>query len=431
MNNFKKQISIALIFTSLSTSLVAQQLNNAPKEFAATAVGYGFQERSSNNEQRELPDKELKSKEVSIEVAANKSADIFLDNTSRTIEIKTWDQSKVKIVTTIYYEGDATKLSDEEWFEKLNISLKPLGNSIRIKSSTVSSGSYSYGNNTYGWSSTNGVAIFNSEVDNERTKSNSKRIVTIYIPKDNKLDIESKYSDVALLNNVNKLNVDITNGSLELQDVNTLQVRSKYASVTVGNIKSGEIDFMNGRFSAKDADDLDIDTKYATIELGNVKRLTTRSTNDEYEIDQVGTFTGRKNYGNLRINTLSNALELDGTNADIKIRNIASSVDNINIDNKYADIRLPLKNIKNYTVNFNGPYSNVYANFEKKPFSGTQTTTSKKDGLTETIRSIQRSVSMANSDDDCNCKDKFSAVGGDGKSTKIEMKCQNCTVDFK
>ena len=76
---------------------------------------------------------DLKSKEVSQEMAVSKSADIFIENTSRNIVIKSWDQPKVKITTTVYFEGDG-KLSDEEWFEKLNITLKNLGTSIKIKS---------------------------------------------------------------------------------------------------------------------------------------------------------------------------------------------------------------------------------------------------------------------------------------------------------
>ena len=58
--------------------------------------------------------KDLKSKEVSVEVPASKASDIYIENTQRSIQIKTWDQPKVKVVTTVFYEGDGTKVSDEE-----------------------------------------------------------------------------------------------------------------------------------------------------------------------------------------------------------------------------------------------------------------------------------------------------------------------------
>ncbi|MFY7898830.1 MAG: hypothetical protein ACOVNY_01520 [Chitinophagaceae bacterium] len=395
-------------------------------------VVIGRSSPANNSSSNKNKNEDLKSKEVSVEVNASKTADIFVENTSRSIEVKTWDQPKVKVVTTIYFEGDANKLSDEEWFEKLNISLKSLGTTIRIKSGSVGSGTYSYFGNNYAWSggSASGVAIFNGEGENIRTKSNAKRLVTIYIPKDNKLDIESKYSDVVVGTNVTKLDADITNGSLELQDVGTLFLRSKYANVAAGNIKVAEIDFMNGRFTAREVGDADIDTKYATIEMASVDKLMAKSTNDEYEIEEVGSFQGRKNYGNLRITKLLNSIELTGTNADVKIRNIAASIKSINFDNKYADIRLPMRNVKNYTLHFIGAYSNIYADFEKKPYEGKEIKTSKEtDNLASQLRAVQRSVERFAGDDSINSK--FTAVVGDGKGTKIEMNCQNCTVDFK
>ncbi len=373
--------------------------------------------------------KDLKSKEVSIELSASKMTDVYIESTSRPLEIKVWDQPKVKVVTTIYFEGDANKLSDEEWFEKLNISVKATNGSVRIKSGTVGSGSYSFNGNNYAWSSAgaDGIAIFNGEGDNIKTKSNVKRWITVYMPKDNKLDIENKYADITITANINKLHLDITNGNVEMQDANTLLLRSKYSNVNMGNVKLAEVDFINGRFTAKDLQELDMDTKYSTVEIATLKKATLRSTNDEYEIEEVGQLQGRKNYGNLRITKLTNSIELDGTNADVKVRNIAPSVDVIKIDNKYADLRLPLRNLKNYSINYIGPWSTVYGNFDKKPLKADVKTTSVERSLSDDMRELKKVVVTIDKDNDSN----FSASAGDGKGTKIDIKCQNCTVDFK
>ncbi|MDI9364782.1 MAG: hypothetical protein QM541_07515 [Flavobacterium sp.] len=378
--------------------------------------------------------KDLKSKEVSVEVSASKSADIYLENTQRNIQIKTWDQPKVKVITTIYYEGEGTKVSDEEWFEKLNISVKSLGSGIRIKSGTVSSsGSYTVNGSTWAWNSGSaGVAIFNSEGENIGIKSDVKRYVTIYMPTANKLDIESKYADVTVANNINKVNADITNGNLELQDANTLTLRSKYANVTAGSIKNAEIEFINGRLILKDIENLDIDTKYSTIEVASAQIVNLISTNDDYEFDDVSVLQGRKNYGNLRISKLTKSIELDGTNADVKVRNILAGVETIKFNNKYADIRLPLRNLKSYTVTYVGSYSNVYANFEKKPLAFKD---EKNDDAVsrEVDKAVKNAMRIAErySDSNNSTDSRFTATVGDGKGTKIDMKCQNCTVDFK
>lgn len=389
-----------------------------------------------NYAEKQIDPKDLKSKEISTEVAASKAQDIYIENNNRTIEIKTWEQPKVKIVTTIFYEGEGTKVSDEEWFEKLNISLRSAASSIKIKSGTVGGGSYTINGSAFAWSSGagNNTAVFNADGKNIGTQSKLKRQVTIYVPKDNKVDLETKYAEVLISGNLNKFNVDITNGGLEMQDVSNLNLRSKYANVSTGNIKNGEVELINGRLIMKDADELDLDTKYATVEAGTVKKINIRSINDEYELEEVGSLQGRKNYGNLRITKLNTAFDLEGTNADVKVRNIAASLESIKINNKYADIRLPMRNVKSYAVSYIGAYSTVYAGFEKKPMEekeiASKTSTVKETTLAAVARpSSNRYNSFAGGDGDADSH--FTATVGDGKGAKLDLKCQNCTVDFK
>ena len=386
----------------------------------------------SDDENNFFNGQELKSKEVSQEISTSKNPDIYIDNTSRNIVVKTWEQSKVKVTTTVIFEGDG-KLSDEEWFEKLNLSVKTLGASIKIKSGSSSGGSYTINGNTFGFSTQpqyREVPMEGQKINT--TSSSAKRVITIYIPAASKLDIESKYADVQVSGNIGKATIDLTNGSMDAENFTTLYLRSKYANVTVGNISNAEIEFINGRLTTGNMDDADVDTKYSTIEMAAVKNLIFRSTNDEYEIEGVDHIRGRKNYGNLRINKLYASLELDGTNADVKVRSVNSGVSLIRIDNKYADIRLPLKEVKNYSINYTGPYSTVYGNFEKQPLKEEPKAVAPKDkseSLASTIREINRAVARASEEE--TIETRFSAAAGGGKGLKIEMKCQNCTVDFK
>jgi hypothetical protein len=239
---------------------------------------------------------------------------------------------------------------------------------------------------------------------------------------------------VEVPDNIGDLNVDISNGNLEGVNLGKFILRAKYSNVNVGDVKTAEVEFMNGRFNAKNIDDLDIDSKSSTVEMASTKKLTLRSTNDEYEMEEAGEVRGRKNYGNLRITRLNTSLELDGANADIKIRNAGPSVSMIKLDDKYADVRIPLRNTKNYSIDFTGSYSSVYGNFEKKPVgmetkkdepAGNAAPTAVGAGLQRVT--VLRGVSSWND----NSPSRFTAAVGDGKGLKIDMKCQNCTVDFK
>lgn len=405
---------------------------NGPRAITVT----GFPGDRFFNESYGFKDlKDVKSKEISQEISVAKSAEIFIDNTSRNLQIKTWDQPKVKVVTTVYFEGEG-KLSDEEWFEKMNLSLKTVGNMVRVKSGTISGGSYTINGNTFGWSGNPAVAVFNDKGENIGSKSNVKRVVTIYLPSSAKLDVDTKYADLQITGNAGTTTISITNGNVEAESFTKLFLRSKYSNVNIENAGVAEIEFMNGRFSARSIADADLDTKYATVEIGSTKKAVFRSTNDEYEIDEADELRGRKNYGNLRVTQLNGSLEMDGTNADVKIRNVGSNLSLIKIDNKYADIRIPVRNVKNYTVNFNGAYSTVYGNFEKEPIvieEPKKTAPEKKeketDALARQLIEINRSVTLfAQASGN---ESRFTAKVGEGKGLKIEMNCQNCTVDFK
>jgi hypothetical protein len=413
---------------------------------ALTANGYYYSDR-------QIDEKDLKSKEVSKEISSPKGADIYIENASRGIVVKTWDQPKVKVTTTVYYEGES-KLTDEEWLERVNLSLKTLGSSVKIKSGTPGgsgNGAFTlYGGQGYSYSTNGGVAIFNANGQNIGSKTNMKRIVTVTVPAGSKLDIESKYAEVQLPASIGDVNVDIQNGNLEAENLNKLVLRSKYSNANVGDVKTAELEFTNGRFSAKNIDDLDIESKYSTIEMASAKKLVLRSTNDEYEIEEAGEVRGRKNYGNLRITKLNNSLEVDGSNADVKVRNVGAAVSLIKIDNKYADVRIPLRAIKDYAIDFSGSYSSVYGNFEKVPVAAekekekTGSSSSTSSGSATAISSEPVIVSgrltpMATTmarpgmmwSNEGNSPSRFTATVGSGKGLKVDMKCLNCTVDFK
>lgn len=308
--------------------------------------------------------------EISREIDMPAKGAIYLENIYGNVIIKTWNQQKVKIATSVSYTGKNTLTSDE-WLNKINLSLKKVGNSVKIKSGLINIGNAYYvtDNNIVINQSQNKVPYLVYKGDGQSIVgdiSKTKRDITITIPVDCKLDIESKYGDVTLPNNLEELTIELSNGNLDGENMGKLSLRCKYANITVGDIKNAELEITNGQFLANNITDLDLDCKNSSVEMATVKNAVIRSTNDEVEMEEVGQLSGRKNYGNLRITQLNKSIDLEGVNADVKIRNVGSEVSLIKLNDRYADIRIPLRNMKNYSVDFTGLYSAVYGSFEKK-----------------------------------------------------------------
>ncbi len=449
----------AQTFVSGQGNLQVARASTYPSDAVIAQNGFSYTISDTTKPQ------DFKSKEISQEIAMPKGGEIYVENSSIAIQVKTWDQPKVKLVTTVYFENE-NSLTDAEWFEKTGISLKALGTSVKIKSNNTRFGSFS---STYNISTNGRYSLEPIVVSGFRTPSGNnvrtvniktqKKLLVIYVPAGSKMDIESKYADIQLPAGIGDVLLDISNGNFEAENLNKLRLRSKYSNANVRDIKEAEIEFANGRFSANNIDDLDIESKYATIEMASAKTIKMISTNDEFEVEDAGEIKGRKNYGNLRITRLTNSLELDGSNADIKVRNVGSNVKLIKVDNRYADIRIPLRDTKNYGVNFLGTYSTVYGDFEKNAEQVTEaditamTKSSTNSSNTvlygdkvEVVGTIKASTvpgiistapkaatagTLMLNRSGSNTPVKFSATVGDGKGLKIDMKCQNCTVDFK
>ena len=313
--------------------------------------------------------------EIKREFIVQKNAKIRLSSSNKNLQISSWKEDKVKVSFVLNNVDDK---NSEDVFQKAGIDAGQLGNTVNIS--------------------------INSSSINDKYKA---RTLIIYIPESAKLTADSRYGNITFTNYFSNLDLDLTNVNVEAGNISTLKLNSKYGNFNVGDIGSAQVDFINGTFSAGNIDEMDLDTKYSNIEIASVKQLSFNSTNDDYNIENAVNIQGRKNYGNMRISELSGSIQLDGTNADVKIRNITASVREIKIDNKYASLQLPLKDLKDFVIDFIGAYSTVYAPFEK---------TSKE---------------LNGSSEGLNTGDHFTATVGRGAGAKVDVKCQNCTVDFK
>ncbi|WP_276479712.1 DUF4097 family beta strand repeat-containing protein [Paraflavitalea pollutisoli] len=395
-------------------------------------------------------------KEVSQEVPSQKGALIRLVTSSRKVVLKPWDQSKVKVTMEVSYDsGFARKAnSDADWFETFGVNIKPFSNRVDILTGTGSGIANTRVYNNAGkqvfvtdlqtlkakagtingqgnFSSTDGVTV-----QGYKAGKPAVELMTIMVPAGCKLDLENKYGDIVIGMNVDEAKLKVSNGALDAQDIKDLKLEGTFCNANLGNIDKAEIEFTNGTFRAQNINDLDMDTKSSTVEYEKGKYLYLRSQNDNLTIDAIDKIDGRKVYGSIKIDQLNNSFDLEGNNVDIKFRNISQDVTLIKINNKYGDVRLPVKGLTNYYVDFIGNYSTVFAPFqkevvkeeEKKPAEGEAAAKSTLEDVRITYARKGTGTSLGEV-----APRHFTSTVGDtkGKHTRIELTCHSCTVDFK
>lgn len=232
---------------------------------------------------------------------------------------------------------------------------------------------------------------------NNSANDSSKLKWTIYIPKDHKISIESKYGDIVLENDLNNVKISSKYANVQTKNIENLTLQNEYGNVFTGDIQNADIEFRNGNLKMQNVHNLDIESKNAGIDLDDVYNMKMESSNDNYDITSVRELDADKKYGNLRLTSLKGNLQFNGANADIKIRSIAPSVSKIDIDNKFAKIAIPLSDSKNYRVFVSGNYNTSYDDFN-----------------------------IDHKDDK-----GFEASKGNGNDLTATINCNNCQLDFK
>ena len=404
VNNHRYKIIALLILISINLPVSAQEKQPANSKEPIAPKDPVVSIEPAKSKKREVPKGPVKSKEIAAEFPCNAEATVFLESVLQEVHIITTNEKKVRLVTTVYYQG-GLEITNEAWLKILGLRISGTMENVVVKSGDFGSGrpgtkesklSFPYPGEAKKLSPT-GIAVLDSAGNWINKKSNIRRNIILYIPAHAKADIESRYGGITLENNMGEVTIRINSANLTMKDVDVCHVNSNYARIYADSINNMKAEVKNGSFSAKNIGHLEITSRNSTIEITGIQKLDILSEADQYEIEDAGVIAGIKSYGDFRVTSLKTSFDITGKSSNVKIRIIEPTVSLVKIDDQYADLRLPVGNLKNYTVSFEGGSTNTYASFEKT-----------------------------------NVTDhSFNAASGTGKPTTFNLKCNNCTVDFK
>jgi|GEM_PF-5123087 len=360
---------ITAIHTSAQNTIEANRAINRASEWA--------------KENSKIDSSKLITKTVTQEIALAKALDVLIDMSGELI-INTWNDNKIKIETTVQSENP-NELTDNQWLEKVGIGMQLFGSTVRVKSRTNNRIVYfgSGATTLYSTSSpfySNSINYFNPQ----------KGPVTLYIPAESILEIESKYGRLKINNNIKSLLLDNTDGEIEFANIEKLHIRSNRGSFKGGIVVEADIELSYGRISLKQLNKGDVTSNYSTVEIETLKDVKLTSSNDEIDIDNAGMLYGIKNYGSLRINQLIGKLDIQGINSDIKLRHINSSAQLVKIVNRNADLRLSSGDLSNFSIDVKGSYNKIYSSFTENTTVDTLTTEE-----IESIKTMTKAVTPA------------------------------------
>lgn len=412
------------------------------------------------------------------ELPADQNALIKIINSTCNLDIRPWSEAKVKMVTTVGVDADkADKMTDEEMLTEAGLVFKSYGNRVDVQTrpsfsasnriitqvdprysdvSVTSPGSqqtiqilpsapansvYTLLEGTKGVDQTNGTSI--------RSVGAGLRTITLYVPDGCRLDVDNRNTAIVINADIKDARFKLSRSSLGARNFGKLFIRADYYTISISDVDDAQLELESGNFTAGVIRSFDLDSKSSEIDYEGGETLYLRSQADRITLDEIARVAGRKVYGDLRVGKLTTDLDIEGVNADIKIRAIAQSVERVKINDQYADLRLPVRNITNYDVSFTGSNSTVFTPFakiftvdlktekEKTGINNVSNTAKGKPSTELTTRLTGKTLSEKETFTFNEQGDKevsaFKATSGDitGKHTKFLISCSRCSVDFK
>ncbi|MFT3980848.1 MAG: hypothetical protein QM687_10295 [Ferruginibacter sp.] len=338
---------------------------------------------------------------VTMELRCNRNSTVSIRNMSRKLIIKTTTDNKVRLETQLTAE-DGFDTRSLDWKKTLNIAVEQLNNEVIIKRPDTTTLALSPAR-----SRERGDAERDADYYNQKTyRLNNKSPLTIYIPVNAKLNIENRYNEIIIQNDIKTVALDLTSTKLQMQDAEKATIKSKYGSLKAGDIKEADIELLNCKFTSGDFENIQLRSKYSNISLSKADVANIYSVSDQYKIEQVNDITATKSFGTFNIAQLDNSIKLKGSSADLEIGAISGSVRLIQVDNKYAQVKLPVEKLSNYTVQFDGMKSKVFTPFERmQTVAGDSTAGSST--FTKSIGNVKED------------------------HTALVVNCSSCAVDFR
>jgi hypothetical protein len=193
---------------------------------------------------------------------------------------------------------------------------------------------------------------------------------TINIPADKNLEIDNKYGNTIL----NELNAhgtfNINYGNLTASKLNGpgsegINISLGYGKADIETLSDAVVNIRYSRMNIVNSSNLKMESKYSVLSIDELKSLIVDSKYDTYKIEEAGSVSATTKYTQLNIQELKKALKINTGYGAIKVEEVSSGFESIEIENSYGAINLGIGDDVSYDVKANCDYCDIVYNSEK------------------------------------------------------------------
>ena len=284
---------------------------------------------------------------------------VALSNKYGKMDVKTWEQNRVKIDIRITVNAVSERAA-QEVFERIEIEFSDTDNYISAETQ-INSNTSNWWN---GWTSSKDKSDF--QIDWE-----------VFMPASVTLDLSNKYGDVYVAALDGNANVEVKYGNFRLDGIGEkLKVNLGYGNGTVVSATDteAEISYSNfkmqevfdvtfeskySKITVDEAKDLRINSGYDTYTIGSVRDLHTQGKYDNYSIGTADNLIAVSRYSDFNIGTLKNSADFDLTYGGARIGKILRGFSEMRLLGRYADYKMTVEEGASYTLDADAEYAGI------------------------------------------------------------------------
>ena len=183
----------------------------------------------------------------------------------------------------------------------------------------------------------------------------------ISVPADRDLDVSQKYGSVNMANLTGNGNFEIKYGELRAKNLLSPQLMMDIAYSKVYATETNDLSLVlkYSKFYLDKGKNLRLETRYSTIESGDAQDILLDSRYDNIKFRNITNLNVNSMYTGISVEKLARRLDLINGYGNISVGSIPAGFEAINIENKYASIKLGIEPGASYRLDGTVRYCNL------------------------------------------------------------------------
>lgn len=297
-------------------------------------------------------------KEYNKEFTVDMDDKLMLNNRYGKIEVKTWDQPKVKVDVTVIVDA-RNEDNAQEVFDRIKIEFGQTSGMVSVKTEIEEGKSWG----SWLWGSSSSEFEIN---------------YLVYMPSQHDLDLSNKYghSWVEDFSGTGKMNVkygDLFAGNIK----EDLELYVGYGNATVGTTKKFRGEVKYGKLVLDKCADMNLEIKYSKLNVESANKVRLVSGYDDIHFGSIDYLDAYVKYSDLEIHNM-NACDVEAKYTDVHIENLnkegdfemgygglriddlAKGFSNLDITGKYTGIKIHPSSSAAYRLSAWAKYASIH-----------------------------------------------------------------------